>query len=106
MPTTKYVDSNDPRVRLARIRTAIGLLRTAQSALRSVGADRAARAVAKARKSIEGAERHADGLVLRQERVRSYTDLHPDGVCRHQGTRHRRDGSVDCPLLREGGSRG
>lgn len=33
----------------------------------------------------------------------AYTAVHPDGVCRHQGTRHAADGSVDCPLLRGAG---
>jgi hypothetical protein len=31
---------------------------------------------------------------------RRFAQLHPDGVCRHDGTRHREDGTVDCPLLR------
>lgn len=32
--------------------------------------------------------------------VSPYMLLHPDGVCRHAGTRHAADGSVDCPRLR------
>lgn len=32
--------------------------------------------------------------------TRRFAQIHPDGVCRHDGTRHRDDGSVDCPLLR------
>lgn len=31
---------------------------------------------------------------------RRFAQLHPDGVCRHDGTRHREDGTVDCPLMR------
>jgi hypothetical protein len=30
----------------------------------------------------------------------TFRQLHPDGVCRHDGTRHRDDGTVDCPLMR------
>jgi hypothetical protein len=65
-PRSAYIT---PRVRLARVQTALDLLRQAQSALRSVEADKAAAAVARARKSVEGAERHAQGLVTRQDPI-------------------------------------
>lgn len=29
-----------------------------------------------------------------------FARLHPDGVCRHQGTKHDAAGNIDCPLMR------
>jgi len=48
-----------------RIRLAIVNMRLARTQLRKAGANKAADAVAKALKSVEGAQRHAKGLVIR-----------------------------------------
>lgn len=53
-------------IRLSRIRRAIDDLRSARARLRQAGAIHAARYVARALKSAEGAERHALGRGLRE----------------------------------------
>ena len=50
---------NPPDTRVEQIRYALRCARTARAWLREAGADNAARYVARAIKSVEGAERHA-----------------------------------------------
>ena len=52
----------------AKINEAIGLLRQARVLLRKAGAGRAAGAVSRSLKSVDGARRHARGIADRQHR--------------------------------------
>jgi hypothetical protein len=58
-----------PETRLEKVRYALLCIRTARAWLREAGADSAANYVARAIKSVEGAERHALRLENEEKRT-------------------------------------